>query len=50
MSKLYLGKLTGDDRKFFNERKGGKSIHKSDRAESPKKDKSTERNLPIRGQ
>ena len=49
MSRIYLGKLTKEDKAFFNERKGGKTLHKDDRVK-PEKDKNPERNLPIRGQ
>ena len=45
----YLGKLTKEDKEFFNERKGGKTIHKSERTK-PEKKQNPERNLPIRGQ
>ena len=34
----YIGKLTADDREFFNNRKAGKTIHKDDRIK-PEKDK-----------
>ena len=44
----YLGKLTPEDRKFFGDLKGSKSIKKDDRVEKDKKPQ--DRNLSIRGQ
>ena len=52
MSTPYLGKLTKDDKEFFNNRKGGSSLHKTDRVKKEEKkdsDPLTLRNQLDRG-
>ena len=44
----YLGKLTSDDKKFFSDRKGGSTLHKSDRVK--KEEKKDQDPLYLRGQ
>jgi len=51
MGTPYLGKLSDDEKKYFDNRKEGNTLHAKDRVKADKKPSfDSKQNLPIRGQ